>query len=994
MRIMDEKEFAAEARRRIQAGADARVALAAPAGVAADAGDDEAGDELDVEGLGLALAETDGRESKPPSTSQPALRVTGDVPEPIALTDRDPPLIDRRRSEDFLCESESRLRRIADTLPVLIWLAHADGKRFFVNRAWVEFRGRTIGQDVGSGWAGCMHPEDREGYAARYNAAFAARREFTAEYRLRRFDDEYCWYLEKAVPRIDDSGAFLGFIGSCVDIGERKQVEEAIRKQIEPHGWLGNIAATVPGMIFSLKSRPDGSLSMPYASSAIAEVFGLRPEDVRADASAMLALIHPDDLADFEGMIRSSAKNMTPWRAEYRVRHPGKGEIWLEGHATPQREADGSILWHGFIQEITERKKMEETRRANEAELNRAQAVAQTGSWRLDVRRNELLWSDVSHDLFGVPKGAPQAHAAFLSLVHPEDRDFVAKSWLAAMRGEAFDIEHRIVVDGAVKWVRERAEFEFDGQELRGAYGTTQDITERKLAESALAASETRYRLAMQALAGVVYDWDLSTDVIGWSSGLSRLCGIPIEESEPTRRWWRMRVHPQDLHRIRTEVVQAMRAKSGDFEVEYRIRHSDGHWVHVSDRAHIVRDPAGVPLRWVGSLTDISARKDAESALRRINDTLEEQVLERSAEAEARARALAESERFARATIDALTSTLCVLDESGNIIAVNKAWREFAQANSMWTESVSEGADYLATCDAVARDSCPAAAEVADAIRRVMAGEHQSYSVEYECECDCPREKRWFMTTVTRFPGDGPLRLVVKHDNVTERKLAVERQRETAERFKRLASHLETVREEQSAIIAREIHDELGGTLTMLKLGLVTVVDGIADSQPLHEKMKGMLDQVDVALQTVKRISSSLRPAMLDALGLIATVKWHASEFSRLTGVATELHLPKYVRLSPERSTAIFRIIQEALTNVAKHADAGKAIIEMRKDGGRLVVELSDNGIGVSDSCLHKINSFGVIGMNERAQYLGGELTLVALPAGGTRLTLNIPLEG
>jgi PAS domain S-box-containing protein len=994
VRIMDEKEFAGEARRRLQAGADARVALAAQAA----SGDDEAVVDLDMDGLELDPAAIEGRDSRPPPSSQPALRVTGDIPEPIALSDRDSPFPERRRPEDFLSEresdSESRLRRIADALPVLIWMAHADGSRFFVNRAWVEFCGRPAEADVGSGWAGCVHPDDSGGYAARYQAAFAARVEFTAEYRLRRFDDEYCWYLEKAVPRSDEAGNFLGFIGSCVDITERKQVEAAIRKQIEPHDWLGNIAATVPGMIFSLKSRPDGTLGMPYASSAVGEVFGLRPEDVQADADPMLALIHPDDLAGFEAMIRHSAKSMTPWRGEFRVRHPGKGEIWVEGHATPQREADGSILWHGFIQEITERKTMEETRRANEAELNRAQAVAQTGSWRLDVRRNELLWSDVSHDLFGVPKGVPQAHAAFLLLVHPDDRDFVAKSWAAATRGEPFDIEHRIVVGGAVKWVRERAEFEFEAQELRGAYGTTQDITERKLAESALAASETRYRLAMQALAGVVYDWDLSTDLIGWSSGLSRLCGIPIEESEPTRRWWRMRVHPQDLHRIRTEVVQAMRARSGDFEVEYRIRHSDGHWVHVSDRAHIVRDAAGIPLRWVGSLADISARKDAESALRRINDTLEEQVLERSAEAEARARALAESERFARATIDALTSTLCVLDENGNIIAVNKAWREFAQANSMWTESVSEGADYLATCDAVARDSCPAAAEVADAIRRVMAGEHQSYSVEYECECDCPRETRWFMTTVTRFPGDGPLRLVVKHDNVTERKLAVERQRETAERFKRLASHLETVREEQSTMIAREIHDELGGTLTMLKLGLVTVVDGIADSQPLHEKLKGMLDQVDAALHTVKRISSSLRPAMLDALGLIATLKWHASEFSRLTGVVTELHLPKYVRLSPERSTAIFRIIQEALTNVAKHANAGKAIIEMRKDGGRLVVELSDNGIGVSDSCLHKINSFGVIGMNERAQYLGGDLTLVALPEGGTRLTLNIPLEG
>jgi PAS domain S-box-containing protein len=902
------------------------------------------------------------------------------------------------RAEDFLRESESRLRRIADNLPVLVWMAHPDGTRFYVNQAWSTFCGGNVEAGFARAWVGCVHSDDREYCLSRYKSAFAARQAYSAEYRLRRFDGEYCWYFETAVPRYDELGNFLGYIGCCFDINERKRLEDDMRKQIEPQGWLSNIAATVPGMIFSFRQPPAGIRCMPYASSAIEEVFGLRPEEVRSDASPALSLIHPDDLASIERQIEDSARQMTPWRAEFRVVHPRKGEIWVEGHAMPQLEGDGAVLWHGFVQEITERKRMEGARRANEAELNRAQALAQIGSWRFDVQRSEMTWSDVSQELFGVPKGDPLSHEAFLALVHLEDRAFVASSWRAALQGEPYDIEHRILVGGQVRWVRERAEFESNAQGLHLAYGTTQDITERKLAESALAASETRYRLAMQALAGVVYDWDLRTDVIGWSSGLSRLCGVPIEDSEPTRRWWRMRVHPQDLQRTRAAVVRAMRAKNGDFEVEYRIRHSDGHWVHVADRAHIVRNATGVPVRWVGSLTDISARKDAESALHRINDTLEAQVLERSAEAEARARALAESERFARATIDALNSTLCVLDEDGRIIAVNKAWREFAAANSAWTESVSEGADYLATCDAVARQSCPAAADVAAVIRRVMAGEQQSCSVEYDSHAQ--DERRWFMTTVSRFPGNGPLRVVVTHDNVTERKMAVEKQRETAERFKRLASHLETVREEQSTMIAREIHDELGGTLTMLKLGLVTMVDGgvsVGDgvnAAPLYEKLKGMLDQVDVALQTVKRISSSLRPAMLDALGLIATVKWHAAEFSRLTGVATELDLPKYIRLSPERSTAIFRIIQEALTNVAKHANAGRATIAMRKEAGRLIVEVSDNGVGLKDGCLHKINSFGVIGMNERAQYLGGDLALAAPPEGPTKLILNIPLEG
>jgi PAS domain S-box-containing protein len=124
-----------------------------------------------------------------------------------------------------------------------------------------------------------------------------------------------------------------------------------------------------------------------------------------------------------------------------------------------------------------------------QADLNRAQTVAHTGSWRLDVRRNELLWSDENWRIFGVPKGISLTYETFLSTVHPDDREYVDKQWKAAMHGEPYDIEHRIVVDGHVKWVRERAELEFDKDGiLHGGFGTTQDITEKKQAERDLQA--------------------------------------------------------------------------------------------------------------------------------------------------------------------------------------------------------------------------------------------------------------------------------------------------------------------------------------------------------------------------------------------------------------------------------------------------------------------------------------------------------------------------
>jgi PAS domain S-box-containing protein len=126
-------------------------------------------------------------------------------------------------------------------------------------------------------------------------------------------------------------------------------------------------------------------------------------------------------------------------------------------------------------------KQTKQALRENEEDLNRAQAVAHTGSWRLDVRNNQLLWSDETHRIFGIPMGMTMTYETFLTKVHPEDREYVDREWTAALRGEPYDIEHRIIVGDEVKWVRERAELEFDSQgSLKGGFGTVQDITEHK----------------------------------------------------------------------------------------------------------------------------------------------------------------------------------------------------------------------------------------------------------------------------------------------------------------------------------------------------------------------------------------------------------------------------------------------------------------------------------------------------------------------------------
>lgn len=516
-----------------------------------------------------------------------------------------------------------------------------------------------------------------------------------------------------------------------------------------------------------------------------------------------------------------------------------------------------------------------------------------------------------------------------------------------------------------------------------------EDISERKRLEQALLEKEGYQRALLDNFPFMVWLKDPENRYLAVNSAFAKTFrGARTEDF----------VGKTDFDFVPAAVARAWEAADREvlasrrqISVEEEIHHRKGSstWSEIY-RAPVLDDHGNL-LGTVGFAREITARKEAESALRHMNDALEEEVAERAAEVDARSRALSESERFFRATIDALPSILCVLDENARIITVNKAWREFAAANDGDPDAVSEGANYLAVCDASAERMQGSALAVADGIRDILAGRRKSLVLEYECST--PTQERWFEASISRFPGDGRARLVVMHDDITQRRELATAQREASQRLKRLAAHLESVREEQSTRIAREVHDELGGTLTMLKLGLVTMIDNLTTFPPTVSQLQGMVEQVDAALQTVKRISTHLRPAMLDTLGLLATTRWHAEQFSRMTGIEVELKLPDDVRLSAEASTAVFRIIQEGLTNIAKHSGAKKVSITMIKRKGNLILRMRDDGKGLHKDSLRKHDSFGLIGMLERAQHLGGELTLTGTPRTGTQLMLRLPLD-
>jgi two-component system, NarL family, sensor histidine kinase UhpB len=228
-----------------------------------------------------------------------------------------------------------------------------------------------------------------------------------------------------------------------------------------------------------------------------------------------------------------------------------------------------------------------------------------------------------------------------------------------------------------------------------------------------------------------------------------------------------------------------------------------------------------------------------------------------------------------------------------------------------------------------------------------------------------------------------------------ERQKAEGKLRQYHEQLRALSVYLQYVREEERARLARAVHDQLGQALTGLKLDLSQLASQLPPtSSKLLKKARSMSAHIDATIQEVRRISTELRPGILDDLGLIAAIEWQASEFQKRTGIRCRVHVDaKHQEFDRELTTAFFRILQETLTNVIRHAKAGVVDIRFQEEAGRLVLEVRDNGQGMSESQLTNVHSLGLLGMRERAVLLGGDFHIEGAPGKGTTVRVSIPLR-
>jgi PAS domain S-box-containing protein len=235
--------------------------------------------------------------------------------------------------------------------------------------------------------------------------------------------------------------------------------------------------------------------------------------------------------------------------------------------------------------------------------------------------------------------------------------------------------------------------------------------------------------------------------------------------------------------------------------------------------------------------------------------------------------------------------------------------------------------------------------------------------------------------------------LVLVRD-ITERKRAEEELKASRDQLRKLSTHLQSVREEERTSLARDIHDELGQALTALKIDLSWLTKRFsADQELLLDKAKSMSRLVDMTIQKIKGISTGLRPGLLDDFGLVAAIEWQAGEFQKLTGIRIEISpKPKDISLDRDCSTVLFRVFQELLTNVARHANATRVKVSLIEGVNKIVLKVSDNGKGIAKEQISDPRAFGLLGIRERVNFWQGEFAIIGTSGKGTTAMVRIPL--
>ena len=972
-------------------------------------------------------------------------------------------ITERKQAEQQMRESEARFRDMADTAPVLIWLSDTTKLCIWFNQTWLTFTGKTMQQEVGNGWAECVHREDFERCLQVYSNAFDARQEFKMEYRLRRHDGEYRWVLDHGIPRYAGNGQFLGYIGSCIDISDRKQAEEQLRaserlqRLLAEVSELGERLSQAESFVEAVGARVAAELGVSRCGLALVDTSAEQITVVSDYHSALPSLVGIYPFRDYAGHwlddglshrtvtfhdlavdprtapqfetlfhpIQVRAHCTVPlhragrWVANFWVSHH-KPRLWTPADVYLM-ERLAERVW-----DILQRMTAEAALRESQQDLSRAQALAHVGSWRLNVLRNELSWSDESYRIAGIPKGTPLTYESFLAIVHPDDRKYVDEKWKAALQGEPYDIEHRLVVRGEIRWAREQAQLEFDARgELVGGFGAFHDITDQKRAEAELRAAEHALRLRTNQLQ-LLYElanavnradalsslYETALDAIVLCLGTNRGSILTIDEDGKMRfQAWRglsqsyraaVEGHsPWKLGQMDYAAITVPDVLASDIEPT----------LGGTILQEGIRALAFIPLTYRGRLIGkfmlyfeqphAMAKEEIEMA-HAIANTLAIGIERKRAE-----EALRESEARFRTMADVSPVIIWVTDATGGIKFINQAYRDFCGVTDddvrerRWQMVVhpDDREQYVAEFLRCVRTKQPFYARC-----RIKRADGQW---RWIASYGAPRfsENGHFLGHVGSSPDVQDLqeaqqrlqRWNIELEEAVNNKTAELLQ--SQERLRALTTELNLAEQRERKRLAAELHDHLQ---QILVLGKLTIGQGkrYAVGLPDCENVLKKLDDVLVdALTYTRTLVADLSPPALRDHGLAAGLKWLAESMKKHNLLVTMI-VPEdqSLKLPEDHNVLLFQSVRELLINASKHAGTGQAVVEISEKEGRLEITVRDEGVGFDLAAAGSTpnteisSKFGLFSIRERMKAMGGWFDIQSSPNTGTCATLALPL--
>jgi PAS domain S-box-containing protein len=480
------------------------------------------------------------------------------------------------------------------------------------------------------------------------------------------------------------------------------------------------------------------------------------------------------------------------------------------------------------------------------------------------------------------------------------------------------------------------------------------ELRERARVEAEHRKMEERFQAVAWATNDAIWDWDMISDTHWWGEGMLRLFGYDPEVVAGTSfSWWTDRVHPDDRDMILKSVEAAASRGDSAWSGEYRFRRENGTYALVFDRCLIRRNESGQPIRMIGAIVDITEQRRAQ------------QLLHESRE---QYRQLFENNPLPSWVYD--VETLQILDVN------DAAVRQYGYAREEWLGMTIE--DYRPHED----------------VRRLRDFLHTIRDVP-EGICQGPWRHRKKDGTIVDVEiafhaliyNGKAARLALVND-ITERK-QMEHMRS------RLLHKIISAQEDERRRIARELHDEVGQSLTALLVGLRAMEQAMRRS-PRDGETAELSKIAEQTLNDVQRLAVGLRPSVLDDVGLEAALTRYLEDFSRIHGIETDLKILSGRRLPYAVETTLYRLVQEALTNVAKHAGAQNASVMVVNTAESVQVIIEDDGHGFDvESMLKKQpdRHLGLHGMRERVALLDGNITIESKPGGGTSISVMIPMR-